>query len=60
MKKEIDVVGAIITDNQNNIFCARRKDIGKMALKWEFPSGKVELGETLQESLYEGLKKNWI
>ena len=57
MKKEIDVVGAIIIDNQNNIFCARRKDIGKMALKWEFPGGKVELGETLKESLIREIKE---
>jgi len=51
MKRHIEVVGAIFIDDQNNVFCTRRKDFGELSLKWEFPGGKVESGETHQEAL---------
>jgi len=51
MKRQIEVVGAIFIDEQNNVFCTRRKNIGELALKWEFPGGKIEPGETQQASL---------
>lgn len=50
MKKHIEVVAAVILKD-NKIFCAQRHDGGELAKKWEFPGGKVENGETLQESL---------
>jgi 8-oxo-dGTP diphosphatase len=48
--KKIRVVAAIIERNQK-IFCAQRTNKGELALKWEFPGGKIELGETDEEAL---------
>ncbi len=50
MKKEIEVVAAVI-EKDNKIFCAQRQDKGEVALKWEFPGGKVEVGESNEEAL---------
>lgn len=55
--RKIIVVAAIIRNDQNQIFCARRKDFGELALKWEFPGGKIELGETHQEALIREIKE---
>lgn len=50
MKKNIHVVGAIIIDN-NKILCAQRGPDKSLPLKWEFPGGKIEEGESAQEAL---------
>ena len=50
MKKNIHVVGAIIIDN-NKILCAQRGPDKSLPLKWEFPGGKIENGESAQEAL---------
>ncbi|WP_057762104.1 (deoxy)nucleoside triphosphate pyrophosphohydrolase [Cytobacillus praedii] len=50
MKKNIHVVGAIIIDN-NKILCAQRGQDKSLPLKWEFPGGKIEAGESAQEAL---------
>lgn len=50
--KEIFVVAGII-ERDGKILCMQR-DIGKheyVSLKWEFPGGKIEKGETKQEAL---------
>ena len=49
--KYIEVVAAVFKDENNNIFCARRKDEGELALKWEFPGGKIEENENHVEAL---------
>lgn len=49
--KNIEVVAAVITNDEGLIYCAKRKDDGELALKWEFPGGKIEQGETHQEAL---------
>ena len=48
--KKIKVVAAIIEKN-NKVFCAQRANKGELALKWEFPGGKIEDGETNEEAL---------
>lgn len=50
MKKNIYVVGAVITDG-DNIFCAQRGEDKSLPLMWEFPGGKIEKGETPQTAL---------
>ncbi len=55
MKELTVVAGILIKDNK--ILCTQRKDKGELALKWEFPGGKVEDGETNQHALYRELKE---
>lgn len=52
----IDVSCAIIL-NQNKVLVAQRNRNGKLALKWEFPGGKVEKYETIRESLIREIKE---
>lgn len=55
--KYIEVVAAVFVNDNNEIFCARRKDEGELALKWEFPGGKIEDGETREEALMREIKE---
>ncbi len=48
--KKIHVVAAIIMQN-NKILCTQRSDKGSLPLKWEFPGGKIESGETNENAL---------
>jgi NTP pyrophosphohydrolases including oxidative damage repair enzymes len=50
MKKQIYVVGAVIVDG-NKVLCAQRGANQSLPLKWEFPGGKIESGETPQQAL---------
>lgn len=56
MKKHIEVVAAVIKKD-NKFFCAQRKDSGELAKKWEFPGGKVEIGEKLEDALARELRE---
>jgi 8-oxo-dGTP diphosphatase len=48
--KPTDVVAAII--KKDNLYLVVKRNRDKyMGLKWEFPGGKVDPGETLQEAL---------
>lgn len=56
--KEIYVVAAII-EKDDKILCMQR-DIGKyeyVSLKWEFPGGKIEEGETKEYALKRELQE---
>lgn len=52
MKKRIRVVGAAIVDG-DKILVAQRpySDKTYKSMKWEFPGGKVEAGESVQEAV---------
>ncbi len=46
----IDVTAAIIY-RDGKIFIAKRSSTSSLPSKWEFPGGKVDVGETLEECL---------
>ena len=48
--KQIEVVAAIIHDDEGRIFATQR-GYGDMKDGWEFPGGKMEPGETPEEAL---------
>ena len=48
--KQIEAVAAIIHDNEGRIFATQRGS-GEMKDGWEFPGGKMELGESPEEAL---------
>jgi 8-oxo-dGTP diphosphatase len=53
--KTIEVVAAIIKNN-NKIFTTRRS-YGEFQNMWEFPGGKMEIGETQEEALAREIKE---
>ena len=50
------VVAGILEQDGRVLICRRRSDQAH-ALKWEFPGGKMEAGETPQESLIRELRE---
>ena len=48
--KQIEVIAAIIHDDQGRIFATQR-GYGEWKDYWEFPGGKMEAGETPEEAL---------
>ncbi|UJF16153.1 (deoxy)nucleoside triphosphate pyrophosphohydrolase [Jeotgalibaca sp. MA1X17-3] len=59
MKKEIHVVGAVIESN-NKILCAQRGPDKTLAHLWEFPGGKVEIGESEKEALEREIREELL
>ena len=53
----IDVTCALIVDNQNHLLAAQRSSAMSLPLKWEFPGGKVESGETSEKCLLREIKE---
>ena len=49
-RRNIEVVAAIIHDNNNRIFATQRGS-GDWKDYWEFPGGKIEAGETPEDAL---------
>ena len=54
--KQIEVVAAIIHDNQGRIFATQR-GYGEWKDYWEFPGGKMEPGETPQQALMREIRE---
>ncbi|MCA0232569.1 MAG: (deoxy)nucleoside triphosphate pyrophosphohydrolase [Bacteroidetes bacterium] len=50
--KKIVVVPCAIFEKDGYVFSAQRKEGMSLALKWEFPGGKVDEGETEIEALH--------
>ena len=51
MTREIEVVGALIRDEAGRYLVTRRLEGKHLEGKWEFPGGKREPGEALEDSL---------
>lgn len=51
MKKTINVVAAIIKNEHNEILCALRSPNMKSSNLWEFPGGKIEKGESIEDAI---------
>jgi mutator protein MutT len=45
---KIEAVGALLDDEAGKVLVAKRPKGKAWADKWEFPGGKIELGETLE------------
>jgi len=56
-KPIVSVVAALIFDDQNRLIITRRPEGKHLAGKWEFPGGRIESGETLQQALAREIKE---
>ncbi|PTX49818.1 8-oxo-dGTP diphosphatase [Melghirimyces profundicolus] len=55
--KTIDVVGAVIRNEQNQILCALRSPTMSLPNRWEFPGGKMRAGETPEGALVREIEE---
>ncbi|HGJ5875582.1 MAG TPA: 8-oxo-dGTP diphosphatase MutT [Arsenophonus sp.] len=56
-KKQLNIVVGIIRNAQQEIFITQRAANSHMGGFWEFPGGKLEIGETPLETLTRELKE---
>jgi 8-oxo-dGTP diphosphatase len=57
VKKEISIVIGSVKNSEGDIFITRRHETLHQGGLWEFPGGKVEGGESLQQALVRELKE---
>lgn len=57
--KTLNVVGAVITNNEGQILVAQRpySEISYKSYKWEFPGGKIEENEYPEEALVREIRE---
>jgi 8-oxo-dGTP diphosphatase len=55
--KKIDVVGAVILNEKDEVLCALRSQNMSLPGLWEFPGGKIEANETPETSLIREIKE---
>lgn len=59
MKKEINVVGAVVVDN-GKVLSAQRSQSMSLPGMWEFPGGKIEQGETPRDALVREMQEELL
>lgn len=59
MKKQINVVGAIIVKN-GKILCAQRGYDKSLPELWEFPGGKIKIGESPSQALKREIREELL
>lgn len=59
MKKEINVVGAVVTSD-GKILSAQRSESMSLPGMWEFPGGKIEPGETPRAALVREMQEELL
>lgn len=59
MKKQINVVGAIIVKN-GKVLCAQRGYDKSLPELWEFPGGKIEIGESPSQALKREIREELL
>lgn len=57
LRNVIKVTCAIIVDADGLVFAAQRSATMSLPLKWEFPGGKIEPGETAEACLIREIKE---
>lgn len=55
--KKMDVAGAVIFNERNDILCAQRSPSMSLPGMWEFPGGKIEPGESPEECLVREIRE---
>ncbi|WP_088101967.1 (deoxy)nucleoside triphosphate pyrophosphohydrolase [Halalkalibacter urbisdiaboli] len=55
--KKVQVVAAVINNEQSHILCALRSPTMSLAHHWEFPGGKIEDGESPEEALTREIRE---
>ncbi|MGD8189827.1 (deoxy)nucleoside triphosphate pyrophosphohydrolase [Brevibacillus ginsengisoli] len=55
--KQVDVVGAVIVNEEHKILAALRSKQMSLPGMWEFPGGKIEKGEMPQDSLIREIRE---
>lgn len=55
--KHVEVVCAIIINDNNEVFCAKRGPGRPLEGLWEFPGGKIEQGERQEEAIVREIKE---
>ena len=55
--KHVEVVCALIENENGEIFCCRRGPGSALEGKWEFPGGKIEENETKEHALVREIKE---
>jgi 8-oxo-dGTP diphosphatase len=56
-KTPLPVVAAVIEDDSGRVLVAQRPARKHLALKWEFPGGKVDPGETPEAALLREIRE---
>lgn len=54
---QVEAVGAVLYDVKGKLFMAKRPKGKVLADKWEFPGGKIEPNESLEDCLHREMKE---